>query len=282
MSLRIDSHQHFWHPARGDYFWMPPDDPVLTRPYGPEDLAPLRHVHGIEHSIVVQAAPSIHETEYLLGIANMTDSVAGVVGWVDFERQDDLAHLQRLVKHPKFKGVRPMIQDIPDDGWMLRADLQWAYKALIDLDLSFDALGFPRHLENFHTILTKYPDLRTVINHCMKPQIRSYPDGFEDWKLGMTRLAQDTNAFCKLSGIVTETDGGWRVEDLQPYVDHLFDAFGPERMMWGSDWPVCLLQASYGEWCDAAETLARDLSVSQRARLFGGTAVEFYRLNQVG
>ncbi len=281
MSLLIDAHQHFWHPARGDYFWMPPDHPVLTRPYGPEDLAPLRQVHGIDKSVVVQAAPSIHETEYLLGIADVTDSVAGVVGWVDFERPDDLAHLQRLARHPKFKGVRPMIQDIPDDEWMLREDVQWAYQALIDLDLSIDALGFPRHLENFHTILTRYPDLRCVIDHCMKPQIRAHPDGFEEWKLGMTRLAKDTNAFCKLSGIVTETDGGWRVEDLHPYVDHLLDVFGPERMMWGSDWPVCLLQASYGEWRDAAETLASGLSVSQRARLFGGTAVAFYRLSQV-
>ncbi len=278
MSLQVDAHQHFWHPARGDYFWMPPDHPMLTKPYGPADLKPMLERHGIARTVMVQAADTVNETEYMLGVADTTDFVAAVVGWVDFEKPGDRAQLVRLAAHPKFRGVRPMIQDIADDDWMLREDVQWGYQALIDLDLCFDALGFPRHLPNFHTILTRYPNLRVVIDHCMKPQIRDHPDGFDDWKAGMARLAADTGACCKLSGIVTETDGGWSVEDLRPYVDHLLDVFGPGRMMWGSDWPVCQLQASYAAWRAAAEALTAELSADDRARLFGGTAAEFYRL----
>ncbi|MEX0284278.1 MAG: amidohydrolase [Paracoccaceae bacterium] len=276
---QVDAHQHYWNPARGDHGWMPPDHPVLSRPYGPADLTPMLEAHGIAKTVIVQAADTIHETEYMLGIADVTPSVAGVVGWVDFEKPDDRAHLERLAKHPMFKGVRPMIQDIPDDDWMLRKDVQWGYQALIDLDLTFDALGFPRHLANFHTILTRYPEMRTVIDHCMKPQIRNHPDGFEDWKAGMARLAADTKACCKLSGIVTETDGGWTVETLRPYVDHLLEVFGPARMMWGSDWPVCQLQATYDEWRAAAEALTAGLSEDERAQVFGGTATAFYRLD---
>lgn len=275
---RIDAHQHYWNPARGDYFWMPPDHPVLARPYGPGDLTPMLDRHGISGTVLVQAADTIAETEYMLGIADVTPSVLGVVGWVDFERPADRAQLERLAGHPKFKGVRPMIQDIPDVDWMLRADVQWGFQALVDLDLCFDALGFPQHLQNFHTILTRYPDLRVVIDHCMKPQIRAHPGGFDDWKAGMTRLAQDTGALCKLSGLVTETDGGWDVDLLRPYVDHLLEVFGPSRMMWGSDWPVCQLQASYDDWHAAAEQLTAGLSIAQHRMLFGGTAEAFYRL----
>ena len=158
--IRVDAHQHYWNPARGDYGWMPEDDPVLARPYGPGDLAPELGAHGIDRTILVQAAPTIEETEYLLGIADATPHVAAVVGWIDFENPD-ARHLQRLAKHPKFAGVRPMIQDIPDDGWMLREDVQWAFRALADLGLTFDALGFPRHLDPFLTILQRYPDLRS-------------------------------------------------------------------------------------------------------------------------
>lgn len=278
MSVQIDAHQHYWNPARGDYFWMPPDHPVLARPYGPRDLTPMLERHAIAKTVLVQAADTVTETEYMLGIADATDSVAGVVGWVDFEKPQDRAHLDRFAAHPKFCGVRPMIQDIEDDDWMLRADVQWGYRALVDLDLTFDALGFPRHLANFHTLLTRYPDMRVVIDHCMKPQIRNHPDGFDDWAQGMARLARDTTARCKLSGIVTETDGGWTVATLRPYVDHLLEVFGPGRIMWGSDWPVCQLQASYDAWRAAAETLTAGLSSAEKAQVFGGTAAAFYRL----
>jgi len=276
MTDRIDAHQHYWHPGRGDYDWMPMDNAILARPYGPDDLAPALGRHGIARTILVQAAATIEETHYMLGLADATSSVAGVVGWIDFEDPAQLRHLRNLAGHPKFRGVRPMIQDIPDDGWMLRDDVQWAYQALIDLDLSFDALGFPRHLENFHRILTRYPQLRVVVDHCMKPQIRD-PDAFDHWATGMAAIARDTSAMCKFSGIVTESDG-WSVEKLKPYVDHVLKVFGPDRLMWGSDWPVCRLEASYDDWHGAAQALTAHLTAAERDAIFGGTAARFYRV----
>jgi L-fuconolactonase len=274
----IDAHQHYWHPARGDYDWMPMDNEILARPYHPDDLAPMLERHGIERTVLVQAAPTVEETEYMLGIADATPSVAAVVGWVDFEKPAHRTHLDRLAQHPKFRGVRPMIQDIPDDDWMLRDDVQWAFAALSELDLTFDALGFPRHLKNFHTILTRYPQMRTVIDHCMKPQIRSHSEeSFRHWADGMRALAEDTDAVCKFSGLVTECDA-WSLEKLRPYAEHLFEVFGPARMMWGSDWPVCQLQASYTEWRTAAEALTGNFTENERAAIFGGTAAGFYRI----
>jgi len=234
--------------------------------------------HGIGKTVLVQAAATVGETEYMLGIADATPSVAAVVGWIDFEDETHREHLERLAKHPKFVGVRPMIQDIADDDWMLRPDIAWAFEAVTELDLTFDALGFPRHLANFHAILTRHPDMRVVIDHCMKPQIRDHgPDGFAFWAAGMRRLAEDTGAFCKFSGLVTESDG-WSLEALRPYAAHVFEVFGPDRVMWGSDWPVCQLEASYDEWRAAAEALTADLPATARAWIFGGTARAFYRI----
>ena len=278
MSRKIDSHQHFWSPARGDYDWMPMDNAILARPYGPADLEPHLIAHQIDQTVLVQAAASVEETEYMLGIADTFPRVAGVVGWINFEDPSHARHLRRLAKHPKFLGVRPMIQDIPDVAWMLRKDIQWAYELIVECDLTFDALGFPRHLENFLTLLLRYPDMRVVIDHCMKPQIRTHSkDSFSFWASGMAQLAENTAAFCKFSGLVTETDG-WSIEAMRPYTDHLLKVFGPDRMMWGSDWPVCRLEASYDAWHDAARALTSHLSNEAQQSLFGGTAQTFYRL----
>ena len=276
--MQIDAHQHFWNPARGDYDWMPMDNPVLARPYGPADLVPELARHGITHTVLVQAAATVQETEYMLGIADATPHVAAVVGWIDFENPSDLAHLKRLANHPKFVGVRPMIQDIPEDGWMLREDVQWAFRAICDLGLTFDALGFPRHLAPFQRLLARYPDMRVVIDHCMKPQIRDHSEtAFRHWADGMARLAE-TGAYCKFSALVTEANPDWTVADLKPYVDHVFRIFGADRVMWGSDWPVVRLRCDYAAWRAAAEDLTAHLSGAERARIYGGTAAEFYRL----
>jgi L-fuconolactonase len=275
--MRIDAHHHVWHPARGDYGWMPAGDPVLSRPYGPADLAPELAAARIDATILVQAAPTVAETEYLLGVADATPAVAGVVGWIDFENPAQAAVLKRLSAHPKFLGIRPMIQDIPDDGWMLRDDVQWAFRAVTDLGLTFDALGFPRHLKNFHAVLQRYPGLRMVVDHGMKPPIAAGPAGFAPWAEGIARLA-GAGAFCKLSGLVTEAAPGWTADDLRPWVAHLVEAFGPDRLMWGSDWPVCRLRAEYTDWHAAAQGLTAGLSTADRARVFGGTAAAFYRL----
>ena len=279
--MRVDSHQHFWQPARGDYGWMPLDDATLSRQYTPADLAPFLTAASIDRTVLVQAAPTVEETEYMLGIADATPSVAAVVGWIDFEDRSQLKQLERLSRHPKLVGVRPMIQDIPDVDWMLRPDVQWAYEALVDLDLTFDALGFSRHLANFLTIIRRYPKLRVVVDHCMKPQIRDHgteKDELAFWSEGMKRIAGETGAFCKLSGIVTEAEPGWTVADLEPYARVVLDAFGADRVMWGSDWPVSRLRGEYGDWHGSAQKLCANRSESDRAAIFGGTATRFYRL----
>ena len=274
----VDAHQHFWNPARGDYDWMPKDNAVLNRVYLPADLAPALRQNRVEATVLVQAAASVGETEYMLGLADATEFVRGVVGWVDFEKPADKAVLARLQGHGKFKGVRPMIQDIADDDWMLRDDVQWGFAALCDLDLTLDALGFPQHLANFLVILQRYPAMRVVVDHCMKPRIRDHSAAsFRFWADGMARLAE-AGAYVKFSALITEANADWTVEDLRPYVDHVISAFGPERVMWGSDWPVCRLRAEYDGWRKAAGELTAGLSEAARARIYGGSAVEFYRL----
>jgi len=274
--MQIDAHHHFWNPARGDYGWMPEDNSTLNRAYGPADLAPHLADAGIDATVLVQAAPSIAESEYMLGIADATPHVAAVTGWVDFEDPAHLAELERLAGHPKFRGVRPMIQDIPDDDWMLRADVQWGFKAITDLGLRFEALGFPRHLDNFLTILTRYPEMKVVIDHCMKPQIAEA--GLRAWADGMALLARETMAFCKFSALITEAGADWTTEDLRPYADHVITVFGADRVMWGSDWPVCRLRGEYADWRAAALELTAGCSETEKAAIYGGTANRFYGL----
>jgi len=279
--MKIDAHQHYWQPLRGDYHWMPEDNDILNRHYRPDDLATHLAHHKIEGTVLVQAAASIEETEYMLGMADACNSIRAVVGWIDFENPEHQHQLERLARHPKFVGVRPMIQDIPDINWMLRDDVQWAYRAIVDLDLTFDALGFPQHLDNFLTLMKRHPDMRVVYDHCMKPCIRDAMNGkdaFTYWSRGMTRLAEGTSGSCKFSGLVTEAKAGWTAKDLAPFAHHILDVFGPRRVMWGSDWPVCKLQAEYDNWHDIAVSFTQHLSAKDRAEIFGGTAIRFYRL----
>ncbi len=213
------------------------------------------------------------ETEYMLGIAGTTDFIAKVVGWIDFENREDVKHLQRLAKHHKFSGVRLMIQDIADPNWMHRPSVQWAYDAIIDLDLTFDAFGFPLHIEEFQRLFDCYPKMRSVINHCMKPKIRD--KAFEDWAKGIATLAQTTPAWCKLSGLATEASQGWTLETMRPYARHVIDSFGASRVMWGSDWSVLELNASYRNWHDTAQMIC---APTERSAIFGFTAAQFYRI----
>jgi L-fuconolactonase len=272
--MKIDAHQHFWNPARGDYGWMDgPGLEVIRKPILPSDFEQHCNAFGINRTVLVQAAPTVQETEYMLGLADATDFVAKVVGWVDFKNRDDLKHLQRLAKHPKFSGVRPMIQDLPDLEWMHRKDVQWAYDAIIDLDLTFDALGYPIHIEAFQRLFDSYPKMRIVIDHCMKPKIR---DGdFLGWASGMAKLAKTTPAYCKLSGLVTEAKSGWKTETLKPFARHIIENFGASRVMWGSDWPVLNLNGNYQSWHDAATSL---IPAVDQTQIFGLTAAEFYKI----
>jgi L-fuconolactonase len=273
--MMIDAHQHFWAPARGDYFWMEgPAAAPIRRDVFPKHLEPHLKAAGIGKTVLVQAAATIEETEYMLGIADATDFVAKVVGWIDFENSSHAKQLERLAKHKKFAGVRPMIQDIADADWMHRPDVQWGYEAAIDLDLTFDALGYPIHLDNFRKLFERYPKMRTVVDHCMKPVIRE--GVFEPWAAKIEKIARQTPAFCKLSGLATEAKPGWTVETLRPYAEHVISVFGPERVMWGSDWPVLELNGSYASWRQAAEAIVGKTGGSEA--IFGGTAARFYRI----
>jgi L-fuconolactonase len=275
--MRIDAHQHFWNLGRGDYGWMEglPAGAPIRRTILPPELAPHLERWRIDRTVLVQAAPTVEETEYMLGLADATDFVGKVVGWVDFEAPGHHRHLERLAGHPKFAGVRPMIQDIADPDWMHLPDVQWGYEAVIDLDLTFDALGFPIHLDNFRRLFDRYPRMRVVVDHCMKPVIREA--GFDDWAQGIERIARDTPVFCKLSGLATEAAAGWTPETLRPYGTHVLSAFGADRVMWGSDWPVLELAGSYDDWRRIAEDIVGGGGPAFE-RVFGGTAAEFYRI----
>ena len=209
----------------------------------------------------------------MLGLADATEWIGKVVGWINFEDKSHLKHLQRFAKHPKFAGVRPMIQDIPDPDWMLREQVQWAYEAIIAHDLTFDALGFPVHLPRFHEIFTRYPKMRAVIDHGMKPVIRN--GEFDQWAKAIASIAETTSVYCKLSGLANEAGTDWTPQSLAPYIEHLLKIFGPNRLMWGSDWPVLELAGSYDNWLATARSL---IPHADAPAIFGGTAARFYRL----
>ena len=241
--MKIDTHQHFWKLARADYNWLTPDLVPLYRDYLPEDLEPLLRECGIDGTIAVQAADSEAESHYLLSLADRNDWISGVVGWVDLEGPNAATSIERLARHPKLVGLRPMIQDIEDDAWMLRDDLQSAVAAMVANNLTFDALVRPPHLVHLKKFLDRYPTLTVVIDHCAKPEFRN--GAFEPWATEMGDIARSPNVLCKISGLVTEAGQGWQADDLEPYVQHIINAFGSERLMFGSDWPVVNLPSSY-------------------------------------
>ncbi|MFQ5697991.1 MAG: amidohydrolase family protein [Myxococcota bacterium] len=276
----IDAHQHFWALSRGDYGWLSPDDRVLYRDFGPEHLAPLLDQAGISRTVLVQAAPTVPETRYLLRIAEQTRWVAGVVGWVDLGTPDLEKTLDDLAASPLLLGVRPMIQDLPDDDWMLGPALAPAFRALTARGLRFEALVLPRHLPRLVTLLERHPDLRVVIDHAAKPEIRA--GRFEPWAAEMARLARETDACCKLSGLVTEAAPSWATSDLRPYVAHLLECFGSERLLWGSDWPVVELAGGFRRWREATLELLGDLDDAERRAILGGNARRFYGLPASG
>jgi L-fuconolactonase len=276
--MHIDAHQHFWDPARGDYGWLTPDLKSLYRSFGPADLAPLRERAGVQRTVAVQAAPTVEETRYLLDLARDEASIAGVVGWVPMLSHDAPAVIAELARHRKFKGIRPMLQDLPDDDWIASPALAPAVEALIAHDLAFDALIFARHVNAFESFATRFPALRIVIDHGAKPPIRDGEAGWQSWADGIKRLARLPHVHCKLSGLATEAAPGWTEATLQPYVDHLLESFGPARLMWGSDWPVLNLNGDYLLWHSLANTLLAALSDPEREAIFGANAAAFYRL----
>ena len=269
--MKIDAHQHFWTLARGDYGWLTPDIAPLYRDFIPDDLKPLMQSCDVNGTVLVQAAPTVAETHFMLNLAVQNPFILGVVGWLDFTATNVAKQIATLAQNPKLVGLRPMIQDIADDDWMLRDDLAGAFDAVIAHDLTFDALVMPRHLQNLLTLTARYPDLRVVIDHAAKPDIAA--QSFEPWATDMARLASQTECDCKISGLVTEAADHWTANDITPYIEHLLHCFGRERLIWGSDWPVATLASDYKSWHDlVADIIGDDPDV------FGRNAQRAYRL----
>jgi L-fuconolactonase len=277
--MRIDSHQHYWKPGRGDYYWMNPAVPVLYRDYLPADLRPALSRHDIDKTIVVQAAPTAAETDFLLELAANDDTIGGVIGWLDMEGPQFRQQLDSYRARPKFLGIRPMLQDLQDDQWILRRSVLNALHYVAEVGLPFEFLTYPRHLPFVLQALAAVPRLRAVIDHLSKPEIRT--GNLEPWKQWMSQVAEYPNVFCKLSGMITEADHEhWRVEDLRPYVEHVMQCFGPDRVMFGSDWPVCLLAGSYDRVVRAIEeVLSLRRGDALEKKIFGENARSFYKLD---
>ncbi|THK38704.1 amidohydrolase [Ensifer sp. MPMI2T] len=273
----IDAHQHYWTLGLGHNNWPGPDLAPIYRDFGPEDLKPNLAAAGISRTVLVQAAPNVKETEFLLSLAEREDTVAAVVGWVNILAADAVSDIRRLKASPKLKGIRPMLQSILETAWILQPQAIVTLQALPQLDLRFDALIQPRHLPVIAALADAVPDLAIVVDHCAKPFIAA--GKLEPWQSDMAALARRPNVHVKLSGLVTEAGGGWSVEKLKPYAAHILDVFGTDRVMFGSDWPVVLLDADYGAWFAAAQELTAHLTPLERENVFSRTAARFYGLS---
>ncbi len=276
--MRVDAHQHFWQIARGDYGWLNEKDvPALYRDYGPDDLATHLAACGIDKTILVQAAQTLAETRFLLSLAHKAPFIGGVVGWADLAAPDAPDAIAALAGDKALKGLRPMLQGLPDDDWILKPQLVPALRAMRALGLRFDVLVFPRHLPHAAKFFARHPDLAMVIDHGAKPYIAR--GEIEPWRREMAAIARDfPNVHCKLSGLATEAAADWTIENLKPYIAALLDIWGPGRLMWGSDWPVLNLASNYREWFDIARQLTAQISPADRDDIFGGTAARFYGL----
>jgi L-fuconolactonase len=273
---RIDSHQHFFKPGRIQYRWMTPEMPI-AKDFLPQDLKPILERNGISRTILVQAADQESENHFLFELAAKWDFIAGVVIWLDMEEDEFEEKLVQYSERSKFCGVRPMIESIADDRWMLRPAVKRAFAVIEENNIGFDFLTHPRHLPHVIEILSEFPRLRAVIDHISKPRIRDRE--MQPWATQMEKVASHTNVFCKLSGMITEADHlAWRPDDLEPYIRHIVEIFGYDRLMFGSDWPVCLLAGSYEEVLAALNHSLTGLTEQQMAEVFGGTAKRFYRI----
>jgi len=274
----IDAHHHLWNYDTEDYAWIGPEMNVLRRDFMPADLHIEMQQAGVDGAIAVQARQTLQETEWLLSLAAQNEFMRGVVGWaplIDAAVSDDL---ERLAAQPKLKGIRHVLQDEPDDFYMLRNDFNAGITQLRRFDLVYDVLIFERHLPQTIQFLDRHPDQVFVIDHIAKPRIR---EGLlSPWRENLKELARRSHCFCKLSGVLTEADWqNWRPEGIHPYLDAALDAFGPNRCLFGTDWPVLLLADSYAGWVATVKNFVSRLSSTEQARVLGGTAAEVYRLD---
>jgi L-fuconolactonase len=267
----IDAHQHLWRIGRNDCEWPTPDLAAIYRDYGVEDLEAAARPLGVTGSVLVQSQPSDRDTDWMLEVAATSPFILGVVGWADLKAADAPARVADLAARPKLKGLRPMLQGLPED-WILDPVAEPAVQAMIDHDLTFDALVFPRHLPSLAVFARRHPDLSIIIDHGAKPLIAD--DVIDPWRDDIAALAALPNVTCKVSGLLTEA-GDRPPEALAPYVEHLLATFGAERLMWGSDWPVVELVETYTVWFDLARDLLGGPAI---APVFGDVARRTYKL----
>jgi L-fuconolactonase len=284
LAVIVDSHQHFWDLERFEYPWMTDDLEPIRRSFGPADLEPLLVERGVDRTVVVQAISSVDETRYLLEIAADTAFVAGVVGWVDLAAPGVgavVAELRTCEAARYLVGIRHQVHDEPDPAWLLRNEVQRGLEDVARAGLAYDLLVRTRELPAALETARAHSELRFVIDHIAKPPIT---DGEVDaWARAMEPFAELDNVYCKLSGMVTEADWNvWRPDDLVPFVRRVLDWFGEDRLMFGSDWPVCLLAASYGDVMDALDGVLADLGERARAKVYGENALAFYDLRAGG
>jgi L-fuconolactonase len=273
----IDAHHHFWNYSAEEYGWISEEMKVLRRDFTPADLRKEIAAAGVDGVVSVQARQTVDETRWLLELAAANDFIRGVVGWVPLVSPDVGRDLERFAASPKLKAVRHVLQDEPDDDYALRDDFDRGVGELKRFNLRYDILVFERHLPQAIKLVDKHPEQVFVLDHVAKPRIKE--GKLDPWRANLKELARRGNVYCKASGMATEADWKqWTPGQLRPYFDAALDAFGPRRLMFGSDWPVCLLATDYGRWVRTVRELAGELTNAEQSRLFGGTATEAYGL----
>lgn len=275
---RVDAHQHFWQYDAQQYPWIQPDWPI-RKSFLPEDLRPLLAEEGFDACVAVQARQSLEETLWLLDLAERHRFIAGVVGWIDLlaDGSKTVAHQLERIDRGKLVGVRHVVQDEPDDAFMLRNDFQCGVGRLQEYGLTYDILIFPRQLPAAIQLVRKFPEQPFVLDHVAKPEIRA--GKLLGWQEQIRELAKAPNVMCKLSGLVTEARWKeWRADEFNPYLDVVWEAFGEDRLMIGSDWPVCLLSAEYSGTIGLVKSYLKQFSAAAQAKVLGGNATRFYKL----
>jgi L-fuconolactonase len=276
--MKIDAHQHFWQYDPGEYAWISEAMPQLKRDLLPQDLEPLLHAKGYDGCVAVQARQTENETEVLAGLAARFPFIRGVVGWVDLKHPDLAKRLDHFRINPAIKGFRHIVQDEPDDRFLVDERFVQGVRMLGEYGFTYDILVYEKHLPVVAEFLEKCPDQPFVLDHIGKPDIRRGMSA--QWKEGIQRIAGHPHVYCKLSGLVTEAEWNcWRAEDFFPYLQHVYEAFGPNRLMIGSDWPVCLLAApGYAQTVEIVEAFLAPLTPETQTNILGENARRFYDL----
>jgi L-fuconolactonase len=277
--MRIDAHQHFWRYNADEYGWIDDSMAGLRRDFLPEDLKREMEAAGFDGAVAVQARQTLEEARWLLELAASSAHVLGVVGWVDLRSPELRSQLAEFAGNPKFLGVRHIVQSEPDDRFLLQPEFLRGIAVLEEFDLTYDILIYPRHLPVAAEFVTRFPHLRFVLDHVAKPPIKS--GSLQPWQSGIRELAQNTNVFCKLSGLVTEADWkNWKSSDFERYLDVALESFGRDRLMIGSDWPVCTVAGSYSRVMGIVVEYLGKYPNDVREAILGGNAARFWKLDR--